>query len=241
MEKGVFKFKKFKCRHSDSSMKIGVDAVLLGAWAGNGTESEILDVGTGCGVISLMLAQRNEKARILAIDIDKASVNEAEFNFFNSPWQNRMSVLCIDFSILCKGNQYKGRFDHIVSNPPYFNSGIFAPETRREIARHEGVLSPSVLVENSAQLLTPNGILSMIVPFSGAQKLIDLAKESGLALERLLFIKGNINSPVKRSLLEFRKSDLFNQVEQSELILEEAPGQPTIEHFNLCKDFYLKW
>lgn len=234
MKESVFRFKQFSVEHSHSSMKVGVDAVLLGAWAGV-KSGKILDVGTGCGVISLILAQRFSKAEIIGIDIDSPSVNEATFNFSNSPWNNRMSAMHLSFP----EGLIENKFDLIVSNPPYFNSGISSPTTQREKARHQQSLSVFSLINKAPEFLTSNGRLSMIYPADFRETVGIKAKENGLYLLRECEIKGNENRPVKRVMSEFGLEDKGTPFLTSLTLYQK--GEPTQEYKDLCKDLYLKF
>ncbi|MDE5774518.1 MAG: methyltransferase, partial [Muribaculaceae bacterium] len=163
-----FRFKRFSVNHNRSSMPVGVDGVLIGAWAGScDTTGEvlsprrILDVGCGCGLIALMCAQRFEDALIDAIDIDDASVLEAFDNISMSIFCDRVSVTLDDVCDYAK--RHAGMYDLIVSNPPYFAAGVLEPSTRRERARHQGTLSPVSLMNMSAVMLSDAGRLAMIV------------------------------------------------------------------------------
>lgn len=237
MRKSTFYFKQFECSHGTGSMKIGVDAVLIGAWAMVDNARTILDVGTGCGVIALMCAQRNNRAIIEAIDVDEASVAEAAENFGNSQWSDRLSALHQDF------NNISGkRYDLIVSNPPYFDSGVSNPDTPRLVARHQSDLSPFRLLERAADLLTDTGRVTMVVPAEQAIALRDAARSVGLKLVRGTWVRGHENAPVKRILAEFaRIGEELCLDNISVFTLETAPGCPSDEHRHLCKDFYLKF
>lgn len=238
MRKSVFRFKKFDCAHGSGSMKIGVDAVLLGAWVDVCAAKRIIDVGTGCGVIALMCAQRSPYSLITALDIDPASVEEAAGNFRLSPWSERLSAVCADFMSISEGE-----FDHIVSNPPFFDSGVYNPDTPRMVARHQSVLSPLSLLASGRKLLSVNGRISMIVPRARFDEILCVARSCGLGLSRAMFVRGHKDAPVKRVLMEFCVSDA-NEVADSDikvLTLENAPGVPTVEHLELCHDFYLKF
>lgn len=232
---GPFRFKRFDVRHVRSAHKVGVDGVLVALWTPlpSSMEPRILDVGCGSGVISLILAQRLSEIRndfrIEAIDIDTPSVEEARENFMSSPWRDKLAADKISFAEL---PAYSG-FDLVVSNPPYFDSGLTNPETRRERARHQGSLSPESLIERAKELLTPNGRLTMIVP---AERVEDL-KNTGLHLCAVTWVKGHPDAPTKRALLEFARTP--EQFKESALVLETAPGVPTDEYRDLGKDFYL--
>ena len=232
-ERGIFRFKAFACRHYGSSMRIGVDAVLLGSWV-DSRGSHILDVGTGCGVIALMLAQRNPEAHITAVDIHRPSVDEAARNFADSPWHDRLEAREEDFSM----RQPDCGYDLIISNPPYFNAGIRSPHTVRESARHDGSLSPLSLISKGCGMLSPGGRIAMVVPYDRAQEIICAASECGMSLIRRTDVKGNPSARFKRSLLEFGNEVGHTPMTDS-LVLEESPGVPTDEHRTLCRDFYL--
>ncbi|MDE7181018.1 MAG: methyltransferase [Muribaculaceae bacterium] len=234
--KSIFRFKQFECRHQASSMKIGVDAVLVGAWARVEECRRILDVGTGCGVIALMCAQRNPEAIIDAIDIDAPSVAEAYENFRNSPWAARLNALNVSFENL-SANSY----DLIISNPPFFNSGVENPDSPRLKARHEAELSPANLLSKGKDMLTDRGRIAMILPHDRGEEIIAEARNFNLSLLRLCEIKGHEKAPFKRLLLEFGSYDnrTSNKREETQLILELSAGQPTEEYRELCKQFYL--
>ena len=236
MDSEVFRFKHFEVAHGRSSMKVGVDAVLLGAWAQKDNPRRILDVGTGCGVIALILAQRYPMARIEAIDIDADSVEEAAENFENSPWSRRMQCMYCRFpEDILKAN---GKYDLIVSNPPYFNSGISNPSTAREVARHQGSLSMSSLLEHSATLLAEDGHISLIFPAEFRDKAMEVARMNGCNLVRECYVRNNMNRPEKRIMMEFGKTQTVPQEEHITLF---DGGAPSASYLRLCKDLYLKF
>jgi len=143
-----FRFKQFSIKNDASAMKVGTDGVLLGAWART-VSGRVLDVGTGTGLIALMIAQREPSAFITAIDIDAPSVEEASYNFFASPWSERLS------SSLCDFRTMEGCFDQIISNPPFFIDSLKSSDSRRSDARHTDTLSQDDMI--SAVVLTPAG------------------------------------------------------------------------------------
>lgn len=235
----IFQFKRFKVRHGQSSMKVGVDAVLIGAWGGlNATQ--ILDVGCGCGVISLILAQRFPKALIKAIDIDTGSLQECSLNFQESPWPDRLSVEKINFPdeiyLLPAAS-----FDLIVSNPPYFNSGVLNPSTPREKARHQASLSVFSLLQNSAKLLKLGGTLSMIFPFNLLDEVLQEGEKNGFQVSRICQIRGTSKKEAKRVMADFIYTlENGEKIIKEELILFNG-SQPSEKHRFLCKDLYLKF
>lgn len=237
-----FEMKQFSVCHSKSAMRVGVDAVLVGAWgdvSGN-QNCNILDAGCGCGLIALMCAQRNQHAVITGVEIDSPSAQEAALNFQNSPWENRLSLINNDFTQFCRTTNIK--FNHILSNPPYFNDGITNLNSARLTARHQGIFSPQILLLEGRKILTDNATVTMIVPFAMADELIMFAENNNYRLLRQLNIKGNYNRPFKRCILEFcldgqNKKRPLPSIE--ELILEDNPGVRTKEYAKLCEDFYL--
>lgn len=238
-----FCFKHFSVSHHRSSMKVGVDGVLIGAWADVEGAKTILDVGTGCGLITLMMAQRNEEANVIGIDIDNASVEEAKENVDNSPWYDRISIIHGDFpnGLVTKSAQ---GFDLIISNPPFFDSGVSQTHTSRERARHQGSLSPSSLLEASVSLLNDLGCLAMIVPTELTQDIEEKADRLGYSLIKKCFVRGHKDAPYKRTLLQWRigVNDLSNRdIGIEYMTLENDRGVPTDEYRQLCKDFYMKF
>ena len=236
MRERLFRFKQFSVCHQNSAMKIGVDAVLLGAWIDVNNCNTFLDVGCGCGVISLMIAQRSQDAIISGIDIDKLSVEESVYNAINTEWSDRLSFELKDYMAL-NGAKY----DHIVSNPPYYDDGVEDISTLRLKARHttDDGLSPLNLISKGATLLNECGKISLICPVKWEEDLILEAEKNGLYLTRLTYIKGNPNAPFKRIMIEFSKNKYNCQT--SNLILEKERGVPTDEYRILTKDFYLKF
>lgn len=237
MEEEVFRFKKFEVQHGKSSMKVGVDAVLIGSWAGF-KPTNILDLGTGCGIISLILAQRFPESKIIGIDCDEASIKEAKLNFYNSPWKEKLSAINIDFEEFIK--KCREKYDLIVSNPPYFKSGIINPETSREKARHQAGLSIFSLVEETGKIIKENGVLAMIFPTEFLDQLVDKAETKGWNLKRLCFVRDNISRPEKRVMTEFVRKDNSCEINTMHLSLFKD-GKPTDEYLNLCREFYLKF
>lgn len=237
MRTSTFRFKKFECSHGSGSMKIGVDAVLIASWATVECARTILDVGTGCGVIALMCAQRNESAMIEAIDVDEPSLIEASGNFTNSPWAGRLRVSHCDFNELADVS-----YDLIISNPPYFDSGVSNPDTPRMIARHQSGLSPAKIIEKGSGLLSPEGRIAMVVPSEQYEELCGVAGNCGLKMVRAAWVRGHPDAPVKRVLMEMSttREDLAAS-DIPVITLEISPGCPTDEHRELCRDFYLKF
>lgn len=237
MEENGFRFKQFEVSHSRSSMKVGVDAVLLGSWVSCVKPEHVLDVGTGCGVISLMLAQRFSEAKIDAIDIHGDSVEEAKLNFRNSPWSDRLRAYKKEFPAdLIKG---KEKYDLIISNPPFFSSGIINPFTPREIARHQSRLSASSLLEYSPFILKESGVLAIIIPLEHKDKVLQQSESYGLNLEKECIIKNNPAKQPKRIMIQLVKTPVENPLTENLILFEN--GVPTPDYRALCREFYLKF
>lgn len=232
----LFVMKHFSIRHRLSAMKVGEDAVLLGAWASVGNARErILDAGCGCGVISLMMAQRSSPAtHIEAIDLDPLAVIEAKENFAASEWSRRLHACRKDF------NDMEGRFTHIISNPPYYNSGVHNPADGRELARQAGAFTPVTLVASAGKLLEDGGRLSLICPPEWLGALGQEAQKSGLQLSRYCRVKTYADSTPKRLLLEYISTHEEVKVEGSELVTHVSPGVYTPAYKSLTQDFYIK-
>lgn len=238
-----FKFKQFSLWHHRSALKVGVDGVLVGAWADVSEAKRILDVGTGCGLIALMAAQRQPYALVTGIDIDADSVDEANLNAFQSPWSERVAIRQTDFADIT-ARPVEGQYDLILSNPPFFDSGVKEAETARLKARHQGELSPSSLLTESIRILATGGKLAMITSAESGDTLRKEAASLGYRLERECLVRGHVNAPFKRILMEWRfqpGGTEYSETESTFLTLETSPGVPTEEYRSLCRDFYLKF
>ncbi|MCX6278948.1 MAG: methyltransferase [Bacteroidetes bacterium] len=154
-----FRFQQFEVEDTQSTMRIGSDSMLLGAWSNPGTISRILDIGTGCGVLALMMAQKSTGI-IDAIEIDKQSINEAVSNFLNSPWTSRVTPIHDDVAVYSRHTET--RYDFIISNPPFFNNSLKSPELRKNLARHDTKLSHEELIKAVDRLLSNTGRFSTI-------------------------------------------------------------------------------
>lgn len=222
-------------------MKVGVDAVILGAWANVQNARTVLDVGCGCGVIALMIAQRNQSAQISAIDIDPESVEEATENFSASPWSDRIMTKEMDFNDYCSQHMERNMepLDYIISNPPYFDSGIYTPNSIRLKARHQGKLSPSIILEKGSALLSNKGMIGMVIPVGQTEGMIKFANSIGLNLIRKMIMTGREGREPKRCFIEFGKE--LKSVATEQLTIEFTDGSFTPEYQFLCHDFYLKF
>jgi tRNA1Val (adenine37-N6)-methyltransferase len=235
MPNDYFEFKKFKIKQDKCAMKVSTDAVLLGAWVSPNGSSTILDVGTGTGVIALMLAQKSS-AKITAIDIDKDSTEQALLNVSESPFKSSIEVQHCSFQELEKN--HKAKFDLIVTNPPYFIDLMSSDETRK-LARHRDSLSFDDLINGVITLLDPKGKFYLILPRTEAELFRKMAEARGLYMSKLLRIRTRLEKDnEKRQLMQFE----FKQSEFSEstLVIEtDSRHQYTEEYMELTKDYYL--
>lgn len=214
-------------------MKVGTDGVLLGAWCRVGLARRILDIGTGTGLIALMLAQRS-RAQISAIDIDRDAVSQARENVEASPWKGRIEVEWSDL----RSYAPQERFDAIVSNPPYFAHSLECPDTRRNIARHTDSLDFEALISHSADLLLPQGTFSVILPADAQADFLSIASMHHLYLSRKTSVMSKPDIPPKRVLLELAKQPAGCIAD--ELVIELPNHMYSEAYIALTKDFYLK-
>ena len=237
MSSSIFRFKQFEISHEKSAMKVGTDGVLLGAWANTADVKSILDVGTGSGLIALMLAQRNKEANIHAIDISNDAVEQATINFNNSDWKNRLTVELVDFKTLEK----KELFDLIVSNPPFFENSFKSNLIDKNLARHADVgLNTIDLLQHSTSRLTTEGKLALILPVEQAETSIKQAVQCKLFLTRLTKIYPTPEKEAHRYLMEFSKTQ--TACAEDKLIIEEFGRHLySKEYIEITKDFYLKF
>ena len=227
----IFRFKQFTVTHERSALPLGTDGVLLGAWCNIGEADSVLDVGTGCGIISLMMAQRNSNILIDAIDIDQNSVLEASENFAQSPWGDRITCHECDF------NQWEGHYDLIVSNPPFFLNGIRSPQDARARARHTQSLSFEQFMRHGKSLLGDDGRIAMISPYDIVGHIIELATFSSLNIARMCEVVPIEGKSPKRVMWEL--SMRLQPLKKEQLILKDTTGNPTPQYKALCSDFYL--
>jgi tRNA1Val (adenine37-N6)-methyltransferase len=214
-------------------MPIGTDAVLLGAWAQHPHPTHILDIGTGSGIIALMLAQRFTNAIIDGIDIDEASITEAQNNFNQSIHSNRLFANVADADQYAPNQQY----NLIVSNPPYFTQGQNAVETQRAQARHTLTLTHNNLIDTVCRLLSPDGIFCCVLPTAGIKAFILIAENNGLVVNKIAHIQYNQTKPASVSLLSFSTTN--SPVDIKALLLHDANNKPTAEYTQLVSNFYL--
>ena len=231
-----FNFKQFSVTDDRSTMKVGTDAVLLGAWANVDNMDSILDIGTGSGVIALMLAQRSE-VFVEAIDVDSDSINQAEVNFNNSPWKNRLKLYLNTV-------QKHARIAHIhysliVCNPPYFADHLKSENEKRNLARHADKLSFKDLAFSVSLLLTKEGRFCIILPVDQSDKFRKIALNNDLYCVKRTYVYSKPDVDPIRVLSDFQFTKL--PIETSSIVLRNTDDSYTDEYKNLTKDFYLNF
>mgnify|MGYP003609618143 CR=1 FL=1 len=234
----MFQFKQFSIEQDRCAMKIGTDGVLLGAWAPiENNPFSILDIGTGTGVIALMLAQRSRAEQIDALEIDEEAYEQATDNFENSPWNDRLFCFHAGLDELIE--EPEDEYDLIVSNPPFYSEDYKTENSQRDLARFQDAMPFEDLIEAADLLLSENGIFAVIVPFKEEEKFINLAIEFELYPFKITRVKGTPTTEIKRSLLAFSRNKNIDFT-TDELIIETTRHQYTEEYIALTKDFYIK-
>lgn len=233
MANPFFQFKQFTVWHDKCAMKVGTDGVLLGAWTTVEASQRILDIGTGTGLVALMLAQRS-RASIVALEIDEAATRQAQENVSKSAWKDRIEVLKMDF-----GNYTSScLFDVIVSNPPYFVDSLKGPDKQRNWARHNNNLTYEKLLIGVANLLTTDGTFTIVIPTDVAQVVTEMAKEHHLYPAKQLNVITKPGGNPKRTLIAFTFKEQDCKTE--ELLTEIARHQYSEAYIALTRAYYLK-
>jgi tRNA1Val (adenine37-N6)-methyltransferase len=217
-------------------MKIGTDAILLGTWANIENTEKILDIGTGCGIIALMLAQRS-KVSIDAVEIDKNSALQAVYNFNHSQWVNKMRVFNTSFQTFV--NSVSAKYDVIVSNPPYFRDALKSDNSLKNLARHTDTLSFEDLITGISELLSPQGKACMILPVTESITLKRIAEFNGLFCNHQTEVISRKGFVPNRLLMEFCK--VKRDLKENSLCILNEDLSYTDEFIVLTKDFYLNF
>ena len=216
----AFHFRQFSVEDKQSTLRVGTDVMLLGSWATPQNALRILDIGTGCGVLALMLAQKSD-GMIDSIDIDLPSVVEAQGNYTRSPWGDRLSAMheaLYDFT-----DRVKPGYDFVITNPPYFADSLKSPTDRKNIARHDHSLTHEELIRCARQLLSPDGLFALILPAGAADAFIALCNSGGLVLQRRMKVSQKPGSPPIRTLMEFGNQAL-NCTDESSMTVRTMSG-----------------
>jgi tRNA1Val (adenine37-N6)-methyltransferase len=227
----TFHFKEFTIEQSRSALKVGTDAMILGTLIPRGFSGMALDIGTGTGVLSLMVAQNSPLLHITAAEIDQNSCLDAQANFFNSKFSSQLKVVESDF------RNVEGTFDLIISNPPFYLNGLLPDDTLKSSAKHSDSLSLNELFSYVKQHLHENGEFWCIYPFEHKEQVVEIAKNSGLHVS----IDYSVNSKIytkSRVVLCFNHDR--SEVENYELTIRKSNGEYTDEYKELTKDFHGK-
>ncbi|MDO5510601.1 MAG: methyltransferase [Weeksellaceae bacterium] len=232
-----FRFKQFTVVQQQSTAAVGTDAVLLAAWTAFeklDRPQRIMDVGTGTGVIALMLAQKFETAHVDAIEVDMASAQEARYNFENSPWLELLKLIYDDFF----SHEFLDNYDLIISNLPYHVEETSSPDPRKALARQTQNFPIVDFFAKSANLMRENARLYVIFPYLHRQWYLQLACDAGLYVQKICWVKGSENTEYKRCLVELCKSPI-STCEIESLVIEKSRHLYTQQYIDLTKDFYL--
>lgn len=228
-----FQFKHFRVVQEKSAMKVGIDGVLLGAWADFDNEQRILDVGTGTGLLALMASQRTS-ACVDAVEIEPEAAQEAESNFQNSPWSERLQLFVTAF----QNFETEKKYDHIISNPPFFEDSPKSDDDKRARARHADSLTLADLLTKAVDLLEPHGKISLVLPLEKEERLRYLARTLGLWVTKCARVFPDERKKSHRILVELsadRQVDLIETI----YIRHAETGEYTDQYRQLTKDFYL--
>ena len=229
-----FHFKHFSLYHHRSTMKVGTDAILLGRWVEVQPTDVVLDIGTGCGLLPLMLAQKGV-AQVDAVDIDAASVEEATVNFVASQWRDRLNAFCVDVADYQPNKQY----DLIISNPPFFNRYSKCDEERKSRARHNDMtLSYAALCAAAARLLKPNGRFSLVLPVNMLNVFLQEASRSGFFLHKQLTIIPIAGKEPNRLNLELGFGE-WSEIDEERFVIRGTDNRFTSQYVDFLKDYYL--
>ena len=244
----TFRFRQFEVSNQLSAMKIGTDAVLLGAWAfealgfGASSDPRALDIGCGTGVLSLMIAQRFAQRftglSVLGIDIDADAAAEAAANFSRSPWAECLEAFQTDFREFATSGE-AGIYDMIISNPPFFTGGAQAPDDARRIARHQESLGLHDLMDGAAHVLAPEGILAVVLPADKADEARTEARFARLEPTRECIVGTTPRKPQRRILMEFRHSGIATTTLRENLLIHTPEGGFSERYSRLVEPFYL--
>jgi tRNA1Val (adenine37-N6)-methyltransferase len=241
MRNSCFYFKQFAIAQDKCAMKVGTDGILLGAWAKLPENAQILDIGTGTGLLALMLAQRSQSSNtfsntfIDAVEIDHDAYQQAKENIESSPWRDRINIdhaSIQDWVIACSQ-----QYDLIISNPPFFENAFKPSQNSRNLARHSDSLSQTDILQIAEKLLKLNGHLAVIYPTDLANNFLDKSQSFNLFCDRQVHVKPTPQSPVKRILLELSPTQCPAQATM--LTIEESKHLYTQDYIALVKDFYL--
>ncbi|RUT65334.1 tRNA (adenosine(37)-N6)-methyltransferase TrmM [Morganella morganii] len=234
-----FACKQFFVAHDRCAMKVGTDGVLLGGWAPCESARHILDIGTGSGLVALMLAQRSPPDTLIdAVDIDADAAAQAAGNFLASPWGERMRVFHLDIGEFIRTDP-EARYDLIVSNPPYFAPAVACRDSARETARYTTSLEHPQLLRYAAQLITPDGLLCVVLPYTTGQDFIAAAGEQNWFLHTQIAVSDKPDTPFHRVLIALSRRPGCARHRTMSIKTEEGSYSSDFKSF--ITGFYLKY
>lgn len=236
MPNSWFQFKQFRIEQARSAFKVGTDGSLLGAWTPVENAQNILDIGTGTGLVALMMAQRNAKAKITALEPDKESCSEATDNFNQSPWSERMD--CLNITLQEYATTTPNKYDLIVSNPPFFSGSLTGPNARVNNARHETTLPLSTLLECATKLSSPAGRLTLILPIARRADLLEQSTRYRWHESHYLLIRPTTEKDHNRFITVLERKAV--EPSEEELVLYTSQHQYTEAATSLLSPFYLR-
>jgi tRNA1Val (adenine37-N6)-methyltransferase len=231
----VFYFKQFRVKDDRSTMRVGTDAVLLGAAVDMAGAGKILEIGTGCGIIALMMAQRSD-AMIDAIEIDADSVQQARENIMNSPWKERIHIFHSSFQEFTRTCSKK--YELIISNPPYFSKSSKSGDAKRDIGRHTDCLNFNTLINHSKELMTETGSLWVILPVNESKDFIDTATKHDLFVNYMLLFIPKEGKASNRVVMKLSK-DNTDRIIQDKLTHRNTNGSFSDDYMDFMREFYI--
>lgn len=234
MDTRPFHFQTFSLNHHRSTMKVGTDAVLLGIWTELTGVKSVLDVGAGCGIISLLLASRKTLAAD-AVELDRDSFEEASRNFAESPFSDRLRIFHSDFNDFVPPENKK--YDLIVSNPPFFINDLQSKDPKKSLARHTQSMTYEQLVNGAVRLLNPEGKISVVLPYRESRFFLQVVQDAGFFVEKKMLIFPMLGKEPNRINLLFARQPADEQTEM--FTIRDEDGKFTSQYVDLVKDFYV--
>lgn len=232
----MFHFKQFSVDQTGCAMKINTDGVLLGGIAGHHNPLKILDIGTGTGVIALMLAQKFNDAQIDAVEIDVLAAETAKRNFNNSVFSGRLNIYPIDIREYFAERPGE-KFDLIVSNPPFYINSLKSPEEKKKQAKHTDISFFKRLMQGISEHLSPEGLCWLILPVETSEEVKSLAAQQNIYLRRTIKIRSFTDSEAHREVVCFGIGD--NSSDKSEFVIYQSVGAYTKEYQELLKPYFI--
>ena len=229
-----FQFKKFTIKHSDNVFKFGTDAALLATWVEIDNDNNILEIGTGSGVITLILAQRNPSAKYVGIDISKDAIELANQNLSTYP----IPILANFIHSSLQDFNSELLFDHIISNPPFFENGTKSPSELRNTTRHTDTLLLEELLFHSERLLSPSGKIDLIYPVRYLDDIKEACKSLDLHITQITFTRSTLKKPIKRVLISIGRKP--SEIIETEMVINGSLKGYSTEVYNMLQPFLYK-